>query len=130
MNERQALEASIIDLSGRLASLSVTEKAELDKLDAKLRMLEAKDAMLKAEAAMLKAEAALLDSPDDRAKSDRFAKAEENFKFARGHYYEMCRLWGVLATPVQQAAATAVGSQGILISSIKKCERDYFLISF
>jgi hypothetical protein len=64
---------------------------------------------------MLKAEAAMLDSPDDRAKIDRFAKAEHSFELARGHYYEMCRLWGVLATPVQQAAATAVGSQGTLI---------------
>jgi hypothetical protein len=115
MNERQALEASIIDLSGRLASLSVTEKAELDKLDAKLRMLEAKEAMLKAEAAMLDARKKLEDDPGDPQKIARFAKAEQNFEFARGHYYEMCRLWGVLATPVQQAAATAVGSQGTLI---------------
>jgi hypothetical protein len=114
MNERQALEASIIDLSGRLASLSVTEKAELDKLDAKLRMLEAKDAMLKAEAAMLDARKKLEDDPGDPRKIAWSEEAKRDLDRAREHYYEMCRLWGVLATPVQQAAATAVGSQGTL----------------
>jgi leucyl aminopeptidase (aminopeptidase T) len=112
MNERQALEASIIDLSRRLASLSVTEKAELDKLDAKLRMLEAKEAMLKAEAAMLDARKKLEDDPGDPRKIAWSEEAKRDLDRAREHYYEMCRLWGVLATPVQQAAATAVGSQG------------------
>ena len=107
MNERQALEASIIDLSRRLASLSDAQKAELVKFKAELRMLEAKDAMLDARKK-------LEDDPGDPRKIDRFAKAEHSFGLARGHYYEMCRLWGVLATPVQQAAATAVGSQGTL----------------
>ena len=115
MNERQALEASVIDLSRRLGSLSVTEKAELDKLDSKLRMLEAKDAMLKAEAAMLEAKKKLENDPRDPQKIAWSEEAKRDFGLARGHYYEMCRLWGVLATPVQQAAATALGSQGTFI---------------
>ena len=126
MNERHALEASIGELAGRLTSLSDAQKAELDKFKAELRMLEAKDAMLKAEAAMLKAEAAMLDArkkleddPGDPRKIAWSEEAKRDLDRAREHYYEMCRLWGVLATPVQQAAATAVGSQGILISSIK-----------
>ncbi len=147
MNQRQALELCIGELTGRLTSLSDAQKAELDKFKAELMMLEARDlmleakeamvkakeamvkaevamvkaedamvkaedAMVKAEDAMVKAEDAMLDSPNDPAKSDRFAKAEHSFGLAQQHYYEMCRLWGALATPVQQAAATAVGWQG------------------
>jgi hypothetical protein len=106
MKERQALEASIIDLSGRLASLSDAQKAELVKFKAELRML-------KAEEAMLEAREKLEDDPGDPQMLARFAKAEQNFEFARGHYSEMCKIWGVLATSIPQAAATAVGSQGI-----------------
>ncbi len=119
MNERHALEASIGELAGRLTSLSDAQKAELDKFKAELRMLEAKDAMLKAEAAMLDARKKLEDNPGDPRKIAWSEEAKRDLDRAREHYYEMCRLWGVLATPVQQAAATAVGSQGILISSIK-----------